>query len=276
MEGGPEWLFRARLAGMDHDDHSAAIPSASHRVTNEVLFGLVTARIGPEARVLDFGAGRGHMAQRLGRWFESKGKVPAEHVFACEVAPEVFQYKAIPCVRMGFDSVIPFEPGTFDLILAIEVLEHTPRPYDFLFEAFAKLRPGGWLVFSTPNPLHMKSRFQFLLTGFAEMYGPPSSDMANAGRICGHIMPLSYPWFVYGLKRAGFVQIETASDRHKKSSRALALLMYPFLRLASARFNSGLRKYDEKVWEENREIANQVNQLGLLSSRSCIMLARKP
>ena len=63
---------------------------------------------------------------------------------------------------------------------------------------------GGFLIFSVPNTLHFKSRLQFLFTGYGDMFGPPSTEDKNAGRICGHIMPLSFPYFVYGLKRAGF------------------------------------------------------------------------
>ena len=252
------------------------IPSASHRVTNDVIFGLITSRITPASSVLDFGAGRGHMADRVAAFFESAGKNPRDHVTACEIVPEVFQCKTINCVKIGVDSRIPFEDSMFDLIYAIEVLEHTFRPYDFISEAFAKLRPGGWLIFSVPNALHMKSRFSFLLTGFPEMFGPPSSAEKNAGRICGHIMPLNYSYFVYGLRRAGFGPAQFFHDRLKRSSKALSLLLYPFLKLGTAQYLRGLRAYDPEVYEENKEVVTKMNSLEMLSSRSCIIAAQKP
>ena len=252
------------------------IPSASHRVTNDVIYRLITERITPEARVLEFGAGRGHMCQRLGRYFREHGKEPGAQLVACEIVPEVFQCVEIKCHRIGTDSVIPFPAASFDLIYAIEVLEHTPRPYDFFKEAFAKLKPGGHLIFSVPNTLHFQSRISFLLTGFPEMFGPPSSLDQNAGRICGHIMPLSYPYFVTGLRRTGFAAIHFVKDRTKRGAAFLAVLCYPLLRLASWRYARALLSYDAGVWEENAGVVAEVNRLPMLTSRSCILVARKP
>lgn len=257
-------------------NHGSRIKAASLATTNEVIFNLIRQRISPEAKVLDFGAGHGHMCQRLGEYFEAAGKSIPEHLAACEVSPEAFAYLPIQCVRMQPDSVIPFEESTFDLIYAIEVMEHTLRPYDFFKEAFLKLRNGGSLIFSTPNPLHFKSRLSFLFTGFPEMYGPPSTLEKNAGRICGHIMPLNYSYFVYGLTKVGFEHIECFADRRKRSALFLALMGYPFLRLASLLYRRRLFRYDPEVWRENRGVVDRMNRLDLLSSRSCIMTARKP
>jgi SAM-dependent methyltransferase len=216
------------------------------------------------------------MCQRLGRWFAAQGRPPAEHVFACEVAPEIFQYEAVRCRPMGFDSVIPFPGEQFDLICAIEVLEHTARPYDFLAGAFTHLRPGGWLVFSVPNALHFQSRLKFLFTGFAEMFGPPSAAPANAGRICGHIMPLSYPHYVYGLRRAGFAHVTVTTDRTKRSALWLGRLAWPALRLGTALARRALRRYDPAVARENEAVVTEVNRRDLLGGRSCILLAQRP
>ncbi len=255
---------------------SKPIASASHRKTNDVIFALIAARLTPDARVVDFGAGRGHMAQRVGNYFAEQGRVPAEHVIAFEIVPECFQYEEVKCRKIGTDSLIPVENSSLDLVYAIEVLEHTPRPYDFFLNAFAALKPGGTLIFSVPNLLHMQSRLSFLFTGFAEMFGPPSSLEKNAGRICGHIMPLSYPYFVYGLRKAGFTGMEFYADRIKRSSRAMALLCYPLLRLASNRSKRKLQQYDAEVWTENHALVDRINRLDVLSSRSCIVVAQKP
>ena len=252
------------------------IRSGSHRVTNDVIFDLIASRVTADSRVVDFGAGRGHMSQRLGNYFTQRNKNPVEHLTACEITPEVFQYPEVRCRKIGVNSEIPVAETSQDLIYAIEVLEHVPRPYDFFIEAGSKLKPGGHLIFSVPNMLHFKSRLQFLFTGYTDMFGPPSTEDKNAGRICGHIMPLSYPYFVYGLKRAGFESIEFHADRLKRSALFLAALFSPLLWLGAAMNNRGLKKYDEGVWRENRDLVWRVNRLDVLSSRSCIVVAQKP
>jgi SAM-dependent methyltransferase len=251
------------------------LKAGSHRATNEVVFNLIAAHLSPDARVLDFGAGVGHMSQRVGQHFEALGRDPQEHLIACEVVPEIFKYQKVRCQRIGTDSIIPFEDESFDLIYAIEVIEHTSRPYDFLFQAFAKLRPGGVLVLSTPNSLHVQSRLSFLLTGFAAMFGPPSIEEANAGRICGHIMPLNYAYFAYGLRKAGFGWFGFHKDRTKRSAHVLALLLYPFLKIGQWTYNRKLKRYDSKVWKENRAIVRTINSLAVLTSRSCVVVAGK-
>lgn len=251
-------------------------PGASHPKTNELIYSLITEHISNESTVLDFGAGQGYMSQKVGQYFKSQRTAPQNHVYACEIAPENFKYNDIECKKISTNSEIPFSDDTFDLIYAIEVLEHTPRPYDFFTQAFGKLKRGGLLIFSTPNILHFKSRLSFLLTGYPEMYGPLSIKDNNAGRICGHIMPLSYSNFHYGLRKAGFDRIEFHVDRRKKGALIPALLMYPLLRYSSYKAERDLKKYDEEVFSENQEIVSFMNSIDVLSSRSCILVARKP
>jgi hypothetical protein len=58
------------------------IKAASHRSTNDLIFTMITDRISPDSRILDFGAGLGHMCQRIGRHFEKLNKDPREHLVA--------------------------------------------------------------------------------------------------------------------------------------------------------------------------------------------------
>lgn len=45
---------------------------------------------------------------------------------------------------------LPFADGTFDCIVASEIIEHTVDPQGFLASLLSKLKPGGTLVVSTP------------------------------------------------------------------------------------------------------------------------------
>lgn len=51
----------------------------------------------------------------------------------------------------GDAAVLPFPDDTFDLVLAIEVLEHLPRPEAALAELARVARPGATAVLSVPS-----------------------------------------------------------------------------------------------------------------------------
>ena len=49
------------------------IKAGSHHTTNDKAFELITARLESGSRILDLGAGRGHLARRIGSWLEARG-----------------------------------------------------------------------------------------------------------------------------------------------------------------------------------------------------------
>jgi 2-polyprenyl-3-methyl-5-hydroxy-6-metoxy-1,4-benzoquinol methylase len=248
---------------------------ASHPVTNKIIFNLITKNISSNSRILDFGSGSGYMTQQIGQHLENNSLNISDMLFACEIAPENFLYSKTQCLKIEGNSKIPFDDNFFDLIYAIEVVEHMTRPYDYFVESFNKLKSGGTLIFSTPNISHFKSRLSFLFTGYHEMYGPLSTNHKNAGRISGHIMPLSINNFNYGLKKAGFESINFHIDKRKKSALIPAILFYPFLRFASYRVTKRMKNFDKEIYVENFESISFINSLDALSSRSTIIVAKK-
>ncbi len=254
---------------------SKKIKSASHAVTNKVIFDLISPLIKEGAKLLDFGAGHGHMSQKIGNEAESLGIDPTQCIYPCEIVPEAFEYDKVTCAKIEPDSKIPFADNFFDVIFAIEVLEHTPRPYDFFKEAQRCLKSGGTLIISVPNIMHILSRFSLLFNGFGQLFPPPSKHAKNAGRICGHIMPLSFPYFHYGLSKEGFGKVSFTWDRRKKSCLFWYFLFWPIFKLASRMYEGNLKKYDEELWFENKSLVPIMNSMDMLSSRSCIVVAQK-
>jgi len=70
----------------------------------------------------------------------------------------------VPSTMHGTESIdiagtalqIPVNDGSFDTVLATEVMEHVPEPVRMLSEIYRVLRPGGSLILSVPfhEPLH--------------------------------------------------------------------------------------------------------------------------
>lgn len=58
---------------------------------------------------------------------------------------------------------LPFEDGTFDAVVAGEVLEHLQFPDVAVREIHRVLKPGGVVVGSVPNAFRLRNRVEFLL-----------------------------------------------------------------------------------------------------------------
>src|SRR5207253_5847371 len=51
------------------------------------------------------------------------------------------------------------EPGSFDLLTAFQVIEHVPDADEMIASCHTLLKPGGWLVITTPMVDSMQSQF---------------------------------------------------------------------------------------------------------------------
>jgi 2-polyprenyl-6-hydroxyphenyl methylase/3-demethylubiquinone-9 3-methyltransferase len=106
-------------------------------------------------RVVDIGCGNGALCRELAsRGYEVVGCEPsAESLhFAQREAPELVFH------RLGVDDD-PFPIGneSFDVAIAIEVIEHLVRPRNLPRFAGQLLRPGGHLIISTPYHGYLKN-----------------------------------------------------------------------------------------------------------------------
>lgn len=226
--------------------------------------------------MLDLGAGRGHMVSHLAQRLVSKGMNPADHLLACDLFKEHYQCKEVPFQQMDANAPLPFSDERFDAVYAIEVFEHLGRPYEAMEEIRRILKPGGLLVFSVPNILHLQSRLSFLLTGFYTLFVPPTADPKKAGNISGHVMPLSFAYLAYGLRRAGYESISVRADRLKRGSLGWLMLFWPLIRLASWVYGRKIHAYDAEVHNENLYVLNRTNSIDMLLARSAIVLAKCP
>jgi 2-polyprenyl-6-hydroxyphenyl methylase/3-demethylubiquinone-9 3-methyltransferase len=97
---------------------------------------------------LDVGCGAGLLAEPLARL--------GAKVTAIDPAAELIGAARDHAAGQGLDidyrvSAVEIVTGTFDLITAMEVIEHTADPQQFLRDLAKRLAPNGLLILSTPN-----------------------------------------------------------------------------------------------------------------------------
>lgn len=99
-------------------------------------------------RALDVGCGAGLLAEPLARL--------GAQVTGIDASPEVIEVAGDHAAMMGLEidyragDVLELE-GRFDLITAMEVIEHVADPSAFVEALARRLAPGGLLIMSTPN-----------------------------------------------------------------------------------------------------------------------------
>ena len=110
------------------------------------------SRLARGKRVLDAGCGAGYGSAELA--------AAAESVVGVDRAPEAIEFAranyALPNLRFDEASCesLPYSDGSFDLVVAFEVIEHLENWRGLLSEARRVLSRGGQLVVSTPNRLY--------------------------------------------------------------------------------------------------------------------------
>ena len=117
-------------------------------------------------RALDVGCGAGLLAEPLARLgAEVPGVDAAAETVAAARGHAAGAGLAID-YRQG--ELAGMELGTFDLVTAMEVIEHVADKLAFATQLAAHLAPGGLLVISTPN---RTPQSQLLMVGLAEAIG---------------------------------------------------------------------------------------------------------
>ena len=105
------------------------------------------------ARILDVGCGEGLLVEE----YRARG---------AQISGLDLHYESAG-VRRGDITALPFESGSFDVVLALDVIEHLnfvdqPRA---LVEIERVLAPRGQFLVTVPNLAHFSSRLTFLFAG---------------------------------------------------------------------------------------------------------------
>ena len=113
--------------------------------------------ISNESRVLDLGCGSG-------AWLERLSNSGFKDLTGVDRKPDAFAAEA-RFISADLDQAANVELGSYDLVTAIEIIEHVANPEALIALAAAHLEPNGWLVVTTPNIYSLRLRTRFFLTG---------------------------------------------------------------------------------------------------------------
>jgi SAM-dependent methyltransferase len=114
----------------------------------------------PFTRVLDLGAGRG------GDLESARAIAPAAELHALEVYPVYIRVLAEKNINVAqFDlerDEFPYDDGSFDVIIANQVMEHVKEIFWIFDQISRKLRVGGRFIMGVPNLASLHNRVLLL------------------------------------------------------------------------------------------------------------------
>jgi SAM-dependent methyltransferase len=107
----------------------------------------ILSRLTKNTVLLDVGAGAGIVEE-----MHFQGHVA--RICGIDLDPRVEQNDKLDEGKIANAAHIPYGPDTFDVVFADNVMEHLDNPVAVFTEIWRVLKPGGVLLFKTPNRSH--------------------------------------------------------------------------------------------------------------------------
>jgi SAM-dependent methyltransferase len=151
-------LYHAQLDGNFFEKvfHTNRIDTLLRLITSEL-------EIGQDARMLDVGCNTGPLLIPL--------RERGYNVFGIDISPDdvrqaerYLQASAVPCDRLlaADGTRLPLRDDAFDVILLVDILEHTDYPEQIVSEVRRLLTPGGVVIATVPWAYHPYVRYTWL------------------------------------------------------------------------------------------------------------------
>jgi len=141
------------------EDTPIALLRAESRHRNPWIADEIMRALGPQpVRVLDLGCGAGFLANYLAArghlvtgvdTTEENLAVARAHAPTTPISPDAVVGTA--AYRLGDACALPYPDASFDVVCAMDLIEHVARPDELVAEAARVLRPGGMFFFHTFN-----------------------------------------------------------------------------------------------------------------------------
>ena len=125
---------------------------------------------------LDLGSHAGENAVRLAA---AGGLAPT---WGIDYDPDLLhtglQQQGVRGIRADLNRPLPLRSAAFDVVTAMDVIEHLSRVDIFVGEVYRVLKPGGYAVIATPNLAAWHNIFALVL-GLQPFSGPNVTDMTD-------------------------------------------------------------------------------------------------
>jgi len=235
------------------------------RRTHDVVFELLRERC-PSGVIIDAPCGSGAFTRRLA---ESAYAIQALDLVVLPAVPVA--KSQVNAVVADMDQPLPYQTESVDAVVSIEGIEHIRRPWDFIGECARVVKPGGWLIVSTPNISSLRSRWRWFWTGFHNKAKYPLDEAHPQLR--HHINMRGFPEMRYMLHTAGFRIQEVATNRIKAAS----WLYLPWVPLHLLACRAALRNAAKNPAhrEQIREVQRQMRSIPVLFGETLILVARR-
>lgn len=161
---------------------------ASGGTSSDVIYDLVLRNLGPisaTAMILDFGCGQGRFLQKLAK-IHPVGRICGVDILDAPLGiPPGVTY-----AKQNLNSHIAYANESFDVVFALEVIEHIENPRFMVRDIDRILKPGGRLVITTPNNENIRGFVSLIVRG-------------HYWAFCGH----SYPAHITALLELDMTRI---------------------------------------------------------------------
>jgi 2-polyprenyl-3-methyl-5-hydroxy-6-metoxy-1,4-benzoquinol methylase len=175
---------------------------------------------------------------------------------------------------VSLDEALPFPAESYDIVLLTEVIEHLPNHFKSLGEIARIVRPGGYLILTTPNIARLHSRISFFFTGAHKLVRRRIGWDIDLSRLYEyHINPLDFT-ILHALARMLGLEIEAVRSTKIKKRHLYLVLLYPLVWLAA------LREYcfplsNTPFSRGERDLFRHMTGFPLLFSEQLLVVLRK-
>ncbi|MDX8378519.1 MAG: hypothetical protein R8K48_00485 [Gallionella sp.] len=121
----------------------------------------------------------------------------------------------------------------------------------------------------------MKSRLRYLVTGFANLFGPLPVKNQDRFNTSGHITPIPYFYWAHAMLDCDFNDLQLTTDKEQKTSRVLSLLFSPVVYFGWGRFLRMERNRYKTLGAENAPYVMQHNSRVVRLGRTIVVSAFK-